>query len=573
MTELKDLLKNERDLKMALDTIELIKTKHKILFIGVVGSKAHGTDTEKSDFDIRIIYKTKSENFFSIYDKVNSIFLFLNREDLLAYRINGSPIDFERTENTIQYQSIDTAKIPDFTVVNTIKYSRNKSEEDLKLDIESYEIGHFFKLIEKSDVNAFELLNLTEDCIIQTSEEFDLLRSNKEKFLSKETYNSFINYATNQFKTTKKETRKFRLNPKDIFDCDIDNVIIKKLVKVQEKDIIQASRSMELTNLKGNKVPIEKDIMIILNTDEKEMYLCESAGNNFAFFTRLNRKSPLDFCYVDRDRHNFSYGLKRFKKNFVTIIKLKTSLSERIKKIKDEFNFIFYDPHKISLKTFLDECDINQKFCGLSQNDVTLTYYLFYDKKSEKCFDEDKYTEKQRINNKKKYKGEFEFFKGIIKENETKKFSELNLSSNELRKSPIRKGKKILTKFVYRQDLYSQYCNNYKEYLEWLEYRDPVRFETNLSHNQNMDTKNAAHMVRIIELYHDMLRDGYITNKRPNREYLLSIKHGKIPLSDVIEHSDKVMNAVNEMFKTTTLSEKQNRILLNELLTSIRNKN
>lgn len=121
--------------------------KHKIiLFKAIVGSNAHGTNTENSDVDIKGVYMQDP---------------------------------FEAASFDYQQQEI------------------------LDKDTTYWEIQRFLELCCSSNPSVLELLYSPEDCILEKHPLFDIVLKNRYIFLSKECKNSFLGYARQQIHKAK----------------------------------------------------------------------------------------------------------------------------------------------------------------------------------------------------------------------------------------------------------------------------------------------------------------------------------------------------------------------------------
>lgn len=138
----------------------------KLIFRGIVGSQSYGLATETSDTDYKSIY-------------------IQSNEDILSNRY-----------------------IP---------------QVEINKDDVAYEIRRFLELVSTGNPNVLELLFLPERCIVETSPEYEYLKSIRQEFLSKECYNTYSGYARTQLNKSSSLNKKFnweekRIQRKDIFD-------------------------------------------------------------------------------------------------------------------------------------------------------------------------------------------------------------------------------------------------------------------------------------------------------------------------------------------------------------------
>lgn len=132
--------------------IKELRDNNLIVFEGIVGSRAYGTNLENSDTDIKGVF-------------IQPI------DDILGFGYKGQ--------------------------VN-----------DAKNDIVFYEIRRFLELLQSSNPTILELLNLPEDCIIYKNSIFDLILNNKKSFITKGCRNSYSGYAYQQISKSKGQDKK-----------------------------------------------------------------------------------------------------------------------------------------------------------------------------------------------------------------------------------------------------------------------------------------------------------------------------------------------------------------------------
>lgn len=134
-------LRQEQEQIQNLERYHFLKENGFILFETITGSQAHGTNTETSDVDKAFVY-------------------ILPESDILG----------------------------------------TEYKEQLKIhkDYMGYEIRRFLELLRKGNPTVLELLNSPEDCILIKHPAFDILLSQKEKFITKVCENAFYGYAKQQ---------------------------------------------------------------------------------------------------------------------------------------------------------------------------------------------------------------------------------------------------------------------------------------------------------------------------------------------------------------------------------------
>jgi hypothetical protein len=241
-----------------------------------------------------------------------------------------------------------------------------------------------------------------------------------------------------------------------------------------------------------------------------------------------------------------------------------------------DFCYTFKNQGSQPIKDFLAEHFLDQKYCGLvnipNMKDVYGVYYDFaaYWKfenispldryKSVKWFDDgvanmDAYV--RRMNNK-----EFFHYNGIVHPDEITK-------SNTVRLCSIPKGEKPICFMTYNKDGYMSHCRDYKEWAEWKEKRNPVRYESNLGHNY--DSKNVMHCMRLVRMAKEIAQGkGFNVVRDEDREYLLDIRNHKFEYEEVISQLEKEKAEFEKAFETCTLPDKVDVNAVNEVLKECR---
>lgn len=261
-----------------------------------------------------------------------------------------------------------------------------------------------------------------------------------------------------------------------------------------------------------------------------------------------------------------------------------------------DFCYTFKNQGSQPIKEFLDNNNLKQKYCGLvNVPNMRDTYGLYYDfaahykfeeYESEKellgrepddedfqnwCFDMRYRTARydnfmdydycmktyNRVVNK-----EFFGYSGIVHPDELEK-------SNEVRLSSIPKGETPICFMTYNKDAYTCHCRDYREYKEWEEKRNPVRYEGNLGHNY--DSKNVMHCMRLVRMAKELAQGkGFNVVRDWDRQYLLDIRNHKFEYEDVMDQLEKEKAEMEAAIATCTLPEHVDYDTVNKLLISAR---
>ncbi|WP_165041381.1 DNA polymerase beta superfamily protein [Dysgonomonas sp. ZJ709] len=216
--------------------------------------------------------------------------------------------------------------------------------------------------------------------------------------------------------------------------------------------------------------------------------------------------------------------------------KVVNSMDKERKGVLD-FCYILEGYSSVPVKEWLDKERYKQELCGLSSIAHSKGMYaLFYDK-------EEKFS-----------------YHGIVN----------SLPANEVSLSSIIKGEKEIAYLSFNIEAYSMYCKEYKEYWDWVAERNDNRYQTNLSHSKNYDSKNMMHTIRLLQVAEEIIRDGTLTVKRPNRKQLLDIKSGDMKYNDLLVMADELMESIEKYTNLSSLQEKPDIVMAERILVKMR---
>lgn len=122
----------------------------------------------------------------------------------------------------------------------------------------------------------------------------------------------------------------------------------------------------------------------------------------------------------------------------------------------------------------------------------------------------------------------------------------------------------------FNKDGYKKYCKDYREYWDWVEKRNDVRYENTIAHGKNYDAKNMMHTFRLLDMAEEILYQGIIQVKRPNREELLKIRSGVYQYDNLIQRAEAKVQRINELYETSTLPEMPDKKEVEAVLVAMR---
>lgn len=144
--------------------------------------------------------------------------------------------------------------------------------------------------------------------------------------------------------------------------------------------------------------------------------------------------------------------------------------------------------------------------------------------------------------------------------------------SNELRLSSVSKGETPICHMSYNKDGYTAHCRDYKDYQNWVKFRNPERYKENKE--KDFDRKNMSHSVRLIHMGIEIARTGQVNVDRTNidRDFILNIRLGNSTYDELISYLDSKKAEMEEAMEKSSLPEKIDVNLVNDLLINIRKK-
>jgi hypothetical protein len=151
-------------------------------------------------------------------------------------------------------------------------------------------------------------------------------------------------------------------------------------------------------------------------------------------------------------------------------------------------------------------------------------------------------------------------YRGIIK----------NELSNEVSLSSIPKGENEIGYLSCNIEGYSKYCKEYAEYWDWIEKRNNERYETNLQHGKNYDSKNMMHTIRLLQSAKQILANGTLGIRVNNREELLAIKAGQMEYDDLLTLADNLIEEIETCYQSSSLPEQPDHEKVISMLVKIR---
>lgn len=215
--------------------------------------------------------------------------------------------------------------------------------------------------------------------------------------------------------------------------------------------------------------------------------------------------------------------------------KVYNPIGKTLKTVLD-FCYVFVEGCAVSAVKWLGEKGIDAENIGLAKVDHARDVYVMY------------------------YDPEKSWARGIMRSER----------ANEVALSNVPKGQKILGYLSFNKDAYSTYCRDYREYWEWVEKRNEIRYQNTLEQGGGYDAKNMMHTIRLLEMGIEIMRDGQLNVVRPNREFLLEVKAGKFDLDEILAIAEDRVAALEVAAEASDLPDKISMTSVEAMLVKLR---
>lgn len=270
----------------------------------------------------------------------------------------------------------------------------------------------------------------------------------------------------------------------------------------------------------------------VLTTSEAYNILYE---NRFKFLTK-------------KCAHSFGgYAVAQIKKARGLDKKMNWESKRVVRKTPLDFCYVHKDGKTIPIDKYLKSQNMKQEYCGLVNLDhFKDCYALYYDFRAQYGPDANRPHEANG-------------YRGIIKE-----------GGNFVRLSSVPRGLIPGAIMYYNKDGYAMHCRDYAQYKEWLSERNTSRYVDIKGHGQQIDGKNMMHCRRLLDTAIEIATEGNLTIRRPNRDELLAIRKGDVPLSDIISKAEEDIRLMDQLYKSSKLPNEVDPEFVNDLLLAVR---
>lgn len=114
-------------------------------------------------------------------------------------------------------------------------------------------------------------------------------------------------------------------------------------------------------------------------------------------------------------------------------------------------------------------------------------------------------------------------------------------------------GWHIITAEVFDKSAYEAQKNEWEHATKWREKRNPTRAALEIA--AGYDTKNGAHLVRLLRMGKEIVETGKVIVKRPDSQELLSIRNGAWSYDKIIDYAKSLDAEVKALYDKSPLPE------------------
>jgi hypothetical protein len=361
-------------------------------------------------------------------------------------------------------------------------------------------------------------------------------------------------------------------------DIDLYGVFFMELSDILSMQVLDENYNLTIEQKSPDitYIEISKFADLLNRNDANALEILQSVLNKK--YTYLNEKFiTLDINEILSKKCLYSFG--NYAKSQIQKAKAKNKkiVNPVDKERKDVIDFCYYlsdNGKTLPLKTFLKKSYRKQLYCGVTKAPHAKDIYaLFYDNISDSIFNED-YDKLERDEIKamrKLNKLSMGFgFKGIALENNETESNEIRLSSiphdDQFDDGEI----EFLGYFSYNKDGYIQYCKDYREYWEFVEKRNPVRYSK--AEVVGYDQKNLSHCVRLLNVAKEIAQgNGIQLIRTTDRQHLMDIKFGLVPYNDLVDESNQIYISLPSEYSKSKILDIPNYEYINNWLVRQRN--
>lgn len=120
---------------------------------------------------------------------------------------------------------------------------------------------------------------------------------------------------------------------------------------------------------------------------------------------------------------------------------------------------------------------------------------------------------------------------------------------------------------VVNERKYRDALVQWNSYKKWEKERNPARKE--IERKFGFDVKHSLHLVRLVRMCKEILRDGVVLVRRPDAEELKGILRGEWTYDQVVKEAEDLNNEMDSLYQVSTLREKPDLRCISDLYKEI----
>lgn len=128
-------------------------------------------------------------------------------------------------------------------------------------------------------------------------------------------------------------------------------------------------------------------------------------------------------------------------------------------------------------------------------------------------------------------------------------------------------GAEFLGTLIVQKEAYRTQHRMWKDYWQWKKNRNKTRAE--LEEKYGFDCKHASHLIRLLRMSHEILRDGKVIVRRPDADELIAIRNGSFNYDQLVETAKRMDAELDELYEKSTLPHSADKDAINKLYMSI----
>ncbi|MES2516417.1 MAG: nucleotidyltransferase domain-containing protein [Bacteroidota bacterium] len=144
------------------------------------------------------------------------------------------------------------------------------------------------------------------------------------------------------------------------------------------------------------------------------------------------------------------------------------------------------------------------------------------------------------------------------------------VDANDVSLSSVEKEIEPLAILSFNKDGYSKYCGDYKDYWDWVEKRNDIRYENTIDHGKNYDAKNMMHTFRLLNMAEEIAKEGKVNVRRSDRDALLKVRSGAFSYEELVELANEKIYRIDELYLKSDLQEQPDSKKAEDILIEMR---